>query len=148
MKNTLLLPLLILILSVISCSESPSIDATTSDYIALENIKKENLKNACDCAEASVVMLKDINKLVENKSEGELMEHKNTLCKKVRKMEHIGLYCQKNFNFQGTRLDEIEDCEAVSDLNKTLKKTEQNQSRVKKCLDAEPACFPNVLKSR
>ena len=148
MKNTLILPLLILLFSGISCSESPSIDATVSSYMALENIKKENLKNACDCAKAYVVMVKDIDERVENKSEGELMEHKNILCEKVRKMEHIGLYCQKNFKFQGTILDEIEDCEAVAELKKIIKKTEQNQSRVVKCLDAEPACFPNVLKSR
>ena len=110
--------------------------------MALENIKKENLKNACDCTKAYVVMLKDIDEPVENKSEGELMEHKNILCEKVRKMEHIGLYCQKNFNFQ--RQDKIKDCEAVTELKKIIKKTEKNQSRVKKCLDAEPACFPNA----
>ena len=146
MKNTLILPLLILLFLIVSCSESPSIDATVSGYLALENIKKENLKNACDCTKAYVVMFKDIDELVESKSEGELMEHKNILCEKVRKMEHIGLYCQKNFNFQ--RVDKIEDCEAVTELKKMIKKAEKNQSRVVKCLDAEPACFPNVLKSR
>ena len=88
MKNTLILPLNILLFSIVSCSESPSIDATASGYMALENIKKENLKNTCDCAEAYVVMLKDIDELVENKSEGELMEHKNILCKKAERKKN------------------------------------------------------------
>ena len=87
-------------------------------------------------------MLKDIDELVESKSEGELMEDKNVLCEKVREMEHIGLYCQKNLNFQ--RQNKIEDCEAVTELKKIIKKSKKNLSRVVKCLDAEPACFTNV----
>ena len=88
-----------------------------------EDVKVEDMKSACDCAEGINILLEDALDYVGNKSEDEL-DKDEAMMKKMDNIKEIGNFCSREFGFHERRLDEIEDCRAVKGLKKTVEKFE------------------------
>lgn len=89
-----------------------------------EDVKTEDMKSACDCAEGINILLEDALDYVGNKSEDELDEDE-AMIEKMDHIKEIGNFCWREFGFHERRLDEIEDCRAVEELKKTVDKFEE-----------------------
>lgn len=89
-----------------------------------EDVKVENLKSACDCVEGINILLEDALDYAGEKSENEL-EKDEAFVKKMDKIDEIGKHCRKEHKVSERKLDEIKDCDAVKDLEATMKKFEE-----------------------
>lgn len=89
-----------------------------------DDVKIENLASTCDCVEGLNILLEDALDYVGNKTEKQLKKD-DVFNEKMDKMRDIGDFCSKEFDFHERKLDEIKDCDAIEDLETTMKKFQE-----------------------
>lgn len=84
-----------------------------------DDVKVEDIKDACGCVEAMNIIATDILDNIGDKTEEEVKEDE-ALKGKLEKLEKVGKKCRKDYE-----KEEAEKCDEFKELEKTMKKFEE-----------------------